>query len=104
MKHYPKVVDVKPCEGSVLIITFEGGVKKRYDCSPLLSRADFCKLKQTSFFNMVRCDSGGYGIAWDDEVDIAESELWIHGIPVERVGSPDGALLRSQIPSAAHRR
>jgi hypothetical protein len=30
----------------------------------------------------VRVDSGGYGISWNDDVDISEYELWTNGVEV----------------------
>jgi hypothetical protein len=26
-------------------------------------------------------DKHGYGIVWNDELDLSESELWINGLP-----------------------
>ena len=28
-------------------------------------------------------DKHGYGIVWNDELDLSESELWINGLPAE---------------------
>lgn len=28
---------------------------------------------------MVQVDPGGYGISWNDNVDLSENELWING-------------------------
>jgi hypothetical protein len=28
-------------------------------------------------------DKHGYGIAWNDELDLSESELWINGLSAE---------------------
>jgi len=36
MKEYPKIIDVKPQKGKRLLVTFSDGIKKIYDCSPLL--------------------------------------------------------------------
>ncbi len=27
----------------------------------------------------VRVDTGGYGISWNDAIDLSEYELWTHG-------------------------
>jgi len=30
----------------------------------------------------VRVDPGGYGISWNDNIDLSEYELWTNGQPV----------------------
>jgi len=32
----------------------------------------------------VRVDSGGYGISWNDDVDLSEYEIWTNGVEVVR--------------------
>jgi hypothetical protein len=34
-------------------------------------------------FNSVHVDKHGYGIVWNDELDLSESELWINGLPAD---------------------
>ena len=34
-------------------------------------------------FNDVSVDVGGYGIIWDDDLDLSCDELWEHGVQVE---------------------
>jgi hypothetical protein len=40
-------------------------------------------LKHEAFFKAVTVDPGGYGISWDDEMDLSEYELWNNGVEVE---------------------
>jgi hypothetical protein len=40
----------------------------------------FRVLKDEAFFRNVRPDDHGYGVVWSDDVDLAESELWLKGI------------------------
>lgn len=73
---------VVPLSGKRLLVTFENDVQKLYDCSPLLETAVFRPLREDWLFRMVRADAGGYGISWNDELDLSESELWENGEPV----------------------
>jgi hypothetical protein len=82
MDNYPKVISVRPLPGKRLRVEFDNGDVREYDCAPLLELPAFQALKDEGFFRSVRADSHGYGIIWNDEVDLAESELWIHGTPV----------------------
>jgi hypothetical protein len=36
-------------------------------------------LADEGFFRNVRADPHGFGIVWNDQVDLSESELWING-------------------------
>jgi hypothetical protein len=45
----------------------------------LLSDDHFRPLISEAFFRIVHVDPFGYGIAWNDEVDLVESELWLKG-------------------------
>ena len=39
----------------------------------------FCALRDDVFFKTVTVDAGGYGVSWNDEVDLSEYELWHNG-------------------------
>jgi hypothetical protein len=80
---YPKIKEVKPLEGYMLLVTFRNGITKIYDCSALLALPTFFLLQDKAFFRAVQADRGGYGIFWNDELDLSESELWLNGQVVE---------------------
>ena len=78
-----KVTDVKPDRDMNLIVSFENGVTKKYDTKQLLNQFPvYKKLKDEAFFNLVRVDCGGCAVAWDEDVDISEVELWEGGTPL----------------------
>jgi hypothetical protein len=79
MGNIPKIKEVRPLEDARLLVTFESGIKKIYDCSSLLSRPQFHLLASSAFFNAVHVDPGGYGISWSDDIDLSEYELWTNG-------------------------
>jgi hypothetical protein len=64
----------------MLLVQFTNGVEKIYDCAALWNKEMFQPLKNAAFFKSVKVDSGGYGISWNDEIDLSEYELWMHGI------------------------
>jgi hypothetical protein len=82
-QHYPRVVAVRPEPGGRLLVWFDKGIAKVYDCSPLFASAPFRRLADEAFFRLVRADPHGYAVVWDDETDLAESELWLNGVAVE---------------------
>jgi len=79
---YPKLIKVKPLDDYNLLVTFDNGVIKKYDFNKFLSKPAFSNLKDILLFKSVRIDSGGCGVIWNDQMDLAESELWINGIEI----------------------
>jgi uncharacterized protein DUF2442 len=79
MATYPKVKSVTPLSGKQLFVTFTTGDTRVYDCAPLLNEPSFYSLNDDAFFRNVHVDQTGYGVVWNDNVDLSESELWING-------------------------
>jgi len=78
----PKIVDVKPINGYILEIKFNNDVIKNYDMSRWVTDSRFEALKNKDLFTNVKVDIGGYGISWNDEIDLSEYELWTNGVLV----------------------
>lgn len=85
VESYPKINQVEPLPNYRLLVTFQNGIVKEYDCTPLLEKTVFHPLRESSLFNQVEVGSGGYGIVWNDAIDLSESELWLNGIEVENL-------------------
>jgi hypothetical protein len=66
-----------------LLVGFASGVTKIYDCTPLLKHEPFKPLSNDAVFRSVHADPHGYGVVWTDDLDLAESELWLNGEVVE---------------------
>lgn len=76
---YPKIRRVEPKPAKTLLVEFDNGVSKVYDCKPLLKSEVFRPLENEALFRKAHADSHGYGVIWTDEIDLAESEVWING-------------------------
>ena len=76
-----KVKNVEPKENYKLLVTFENGTIKIYDVAQLFDKYNFFKQLQsiTGLFEQVKVDIGGFGISWNDEIDISCNELWNNG-------------------------
>lgn len=68
-----------------LSVQFSEGVTKIYDVKPLFDKMPvFADLKDnTQEFFGVSVDVGGYGIIWNDNLDLSCDELWENGIQVD---------------------
>jgi len=88
---YPRVKFVSALTGKRLLVVFATGDRRLYDCQPLLAGGVFARLADEALFQQARADAHGYGVVWDDELDLAESELWLKGIPAEPSGPANGS-------------
>ncbi len=82
-----KVKEVKALPDLKLWVRFIGGATKIYDVKPLLKKWESFKAfkKHPALFKKVQVDAGGYGIIWNDDLDLACNELWYGGV-VENTG------------------
>lgn len=80
---YPKIRNVTPMRGKILLVEFQNGERKVYDCNPLLQSEVFRPLQDEAIFRLAHADPNGYGVIWSDEIDLAESEVWLNGRTAE---------------------
>jgi len=79
---YPTIKSVSIVDNYTLIVSFSNNDKRKYNISNLLEKEMFSVLKNQAFFKNVRIDTGGYALTWDEDIDISEYEIWVHGSPV----------------------
>lgn len=81
---FHKVKNVKALPNFILQVDFLNGITKQYDVKPLFKLwQPFIALQNTDkLFTLVRVDAGGYGISWNDDIDLSCDELWENGIIV----------------------
>lgn len=81
---FHKIKEVSALPNMHLIARFANGVTKDYDVTPLLSRFEpFQALRQPELFLSARVDVGGYGVVWNDDIDLSCDELWDNGVELE---------------------
>lgn len=77
---FHRIASVKPVDNMRLIVHFIDNTSKYYDVRPLIRRyPSFESLISPALFRQVRVDMGGYGVSWNDELDISCNELWENG-------------------------
>lgn len=82
---FHKIKNVSPLPEYRLSVQFAEGVTKIYDVKPLFDRLPvFADLqKSAAEFSCVTVDVGGYGIVWNDNLDLSCDELWENGVQVD---------------------
>lgn len=78
-----KVTSVIPLDNLQLLIFFENGIVKKFNVRSIINEyPEFEDLENEDLFNLVRVESGGYGISWNEYLDCSEGELWENGVEV----------------------
>lgn len=82
---FHKVKNVFPIADYRLTVQFCEGVTKVYDVKPLFERIRAFKSfeRDPNAFSAVTVDVGGYGIVWNDDLDLSCDELWANGVIVK---------------------
>ncbi|MCT7953430.1 DUF2442 domain-containing protein [Ancylothrix sp. C2] len=79
---YPRILWAQAIDNRTLVVKFSNDEFRKYDISKLLEKPLFAKLHNPVVFKNFRIEEGGYGLVWDEDVDISEYELWQNGISV----------------------
>lgn len=75
-----KIRKVYPLEDMFLGVLFENGEFKKYDCKQLLDEIPvFHALENWNLFKRAEVAFGGCGVRWNEDLDLAESELYLNG-------------------------
>ena len=69
---FHKVKDITVLSDYKILVQFCEGVTKQYDIKPLFNKFPAFKVLQDNpeMFSDVTVDVGGYGIVWNDDVDL----------------------------------
>ncbi len=82
---YPKIKFAEPLKDYKLFIIFDNGIIKIYSLKDKLENQIFRPLKDTKLFKSLQIDTGGYGLIWNDEIDLSEFELWQNGVALSTI-------------------
>jgi hypothetical protein len=77
---YPRILRAKVVDDHTLMIEFTNQEVKQYDVRHLLESPMFAPLRQPAFFKNFKVEPGGYGIVWNDDIDLSEYELWKNSV------------------------
>lgn len=73
----PKIKKIKiDSQQYILIVLFDNGIVKEIDFKEKLQDDFYNDLKNKILFEQAQVDSGGYGVSWNEDIDISEYELW----------------------------
>ncbi len=89
---FHKIKNVSALPEFRLSVQFAEGVTKLYDVKPLFDKLPVFNslIDHPEEFACVSVDVGGYGIIWNDDLDLSCDELWDNG---EQVKTPFDGLM-----------
>lgn len=81
-----RIQNVKVLDDLILEAVFMGGEIVRYDVKQLFTQFPQFKalLAAQQLFAKAAVDAGGYGIYWNDELDLDAESIWENGIIIEQ--------------------
>lgn len=81
---FHKIVEVKAKDNFILIAKFDNGIKKEYDIKIMMNKFEvFKELNKENLFKSVKVDVGGYGISWNENIDLSSEEIWENSIEIK---------------------
>jgi len=82
---FHKIKDVNSMPDYRLSVQFSEGVTKVYDVKPLFDKIESFKIFEIrpELFSDVSVDIGGYGVVWNDDLDLSCDELFEKGNTVK---------------------
>lgn len=77
---FHKIKKVIPKDNLIIEVEFENEIKKIYDVKKVINKwSIFKNLKEKELFKKVKVDVGGYGISWNEDIDLSCEEIWKNG-------------------------
>ena len=78
---FHRLKSITPLQDKILLAEFQDGTTKHYDVKPLKDKIPVFEMLDYvhGLFEQVRIDAGGYGIIWNDELDLSCNEIYNNG-------------------------
>ncbi len=89
MVMFHRVIKVEPKENYKLLVFFEKGQCKIYDVQKLFDKYQDFNILKNGLFKNVSVDIGGYGVSWNDDIDLSCDELYYNGENILQIPSED---------------
>lgn len=100
---FHKAIDLQFLEGTVLEVEFQNGEVKNYDIAVLFSKyPQLERLNERSLFTSGKL-MGGYGIVWDEDLDLEIETIYEDGKTVRTMEIPIGMTAGLAVAAARAR-
>lgn len=78
-----KITSIATLPDYILLVGFADGAFKQFDLKPLINKYPPFKALTSvdGLYKKAKIDMGGYGIVWNDELDLSADGLYEQGVP-----------------------
>lgn len=78
---FHRIKSVTPLNDYILLAHFIDGTDKTYDLKMLFEQIPVFKSFESnpSLYKLAKADVGGYGVVWNEEIDLDAEEIWQNG-------------------------
>ena len=81
---FHKIKKVLAKENLIIEVEFDDKTRKIYDVKKVINKwSIFENLKDEELFKKVKIDVGGYGISWNEDIDLSCEEIWQNGEKID---------------------
>lgn len=95
------ITKLEPKENLTLLATFADGEIVSFDVKSMFEKHPvFRRLENQELFSKVKIDGVGYGISWDDEIDLSSDGIYLRGRHVGKT-DPNPQVMFGQAVSQA---
>lgn len=86
---FHKATKIEYRDGSVLELTFRDGCVKQFDMASMFEvYPPLRALTDRTLFTSGKLSPGGYGVVWNDELDLEAETVYMDGVLVDRIPVP----------------
>lgn len=81
---FRKIRKLIPLKNYLILALFDDGEWRKYDLKPLMEKyPQFRKLEDESLHLSAKIDLDGFGIAWNEELDLSAQSIYLDGEKVK---------------------
>lgn len=81
-----KIISVETKPNLIISATFLDGTIKEYDVKQMFCVYPPMKaLEDDTLFHTVQLDTGGFGVSWNDDLDLESETIWEYGREINKV-------------------
>ncbi len=78
-----RISTIYPLDGLKLLVWFEGGEARVFDCATQLTKSEIAALSPRKTFEQVSVTANGYAVSWEDGLDLTSKELFDKGTSID---------------------
>ena len=98
---FHKATKVEFLEGTVLELTFRDGCVKQFDMASMFEvYPPLSALADRSLFTSGKLSPGGYGVIWNDNLDVEAETVYMEGILIKNLPVPENADIADALLAA----